>query len=50
VLVGYVQVLTDGGLQVLDLKRDARLAAGVDDRHLVEDQASGSRGDRAGVS
>ena len=49
-LVGYMRVSTDGDRQVLDLQRDALLAAGVDERHLFEDHASGSRGDRAGLS
>jgi len=49
-LVGYMRVSTDGGdRQVLDLQRDALLAAGVDERHLFEDRASGSRDDRAGL-
>src|ERR1700693_4994225 len=33
---------------MLDLQRDALLAAGVDERHLFEGRASGTRGDRAG--
>ena len=49
-LVGYMRVSTDGHRQVLDLQRDALLAAGVDERHLFEDHASGSRGDRAGLA
>jgi DNA invertase Pin-like site-specific DNA recombinase len=49
-LVGYMRVSTDGDRQVLDLQRDALLGAGVDARHLFEDRASGSRGDRAGLS
>src|SRR5271154_3497760 len=49
-LVGYMRVSTSGDRQVLDLQRDALLAAGVDARHLFEDRASGSRGDRAGLS
>jgi hypothetical protein len=48
-LVGYMRVSTDGDRQLLDLQRDALLAAGVDARHLFEDRASGSRGDRAGL-
>ena len=48
-LVGYMRVSTDGDRQVLDLQRDALLAAGVDERHLFEDRASGSRDDRAGL-
>ena len=50
-LVGYMRVSTDGDRQVLDLQRDALLAAGVDERHLFRgDHASGSRGDRAGLA
>jgi len=49
-LVGYMRVSTDGDRQVLDLQRDALLSAGVDERHLFEDRASGSRGDRAGLA
>jgi S1-C subfamily serine protease len=32
-LVGYMRVSTDGDRQVMDLQRDALLAAGVDERH-----------------
>ena len=39
-LVGYMRVSTDSDRQVLDLQRDALLAAGVDERHLFEDRAS----------
>jgi DNA invertase Pin-like site-specific DNA recombinase len=49
-LVGYMRVSSDGDRQVLDLQRDALLAAGVDERHLFEDHASGSRDDRAGLA
>ena len=49
-LVGYMRVSTDGDRQVMDLQRDALLAAGVDVRHLFEDRASGSLGDRAGLT
>jgi DNA invertase Pin-like site-specific DNA recombinase len=49
-LVGYMRVSTEGDRQVLDLQRDALLSAGVDERHLFEDRASGSRGDRAGLA
>jgi DNA invertase Pin-like site-specific DNA recombinase len=49
-LVGYMRVSTETDRQVLDLQRDALLAAGVDERHLFEDRASGSRGDRAGLA
>jgi DNA invertase Pin-like site-specific DNA recombinase len=47
-LVGYMRVSSDGDRQVLDLQRDALLAAGVDERHLFEDR--GSRGDRDGLA
>src|SRR5271168_2559301 len=49
-LVGYMRVSTDNDRQVMDLQRDALLAAGVDGRHLYEDRASGSRSDRSGLA
>src|SRR5271167_2918990 len=49
-LIGYMRVSTDGDRQVLDLQRDTLLAAGVDERHLFEDRASGSRDDRTGLA
>jgi DNA invertase Pin-like site-specific DNA recombinase len=49
-MVGYMRVSSDGDRQVLDLQRDALLAAGVDERHLFEDHASGSRVERAGLA
>jgi DNA invertase Pin-like site-specific DNA recombinase len=49
-LVGYMRVSTDNDRQVLDLQRDAMLAIGVDERHLFQDHASGSRGDRPGLT
>ena len=49
-LVGYMRVSTDNDRQVMDLQRDALLVAGVDGRHLYEDRASGSRGDRSGLA
>ena len=49
-LVGYMRVLTEGDRQVMDLQRDALLAAGVDEQHLFEDRSSGSRGDRQGLA
>jgi hypothetical protein len=45
-LARYMRVSTDGNRQVLDLQRDALLKAGVDERHLFEDDARGSRGER----
>ena len=49
-LISYMRVSTDGDRQVLDLQRDALLAAGVDERQLFEDRASGSRDDRTGLA
>src|SRR3954464_5423551 len=49
-LIGYMRASTDSDRQVLDLQRDALVAAGVDERHLFEDRVSGSRGDRTGLA
>ena len=49
-LIGYMRVSTSGDRQVLDLQRDALLAAGVDARHLFEDRVTRSRGDRVGLT
>jgi DNA invertase Pin-like site-specific DNA recombinase len=49
-LVGYMRVSSSGDRQVLDLQRDALLAAGVDARHLFEDRVTGIRGDRVGLT
>lgn len=48
-LVGYMRVSTDTGAQSTDLQRDALLAAGVDERHLFADHASGAKADRTGL-
>ena len=45
-LVGYVRVSTTDDRQSTALQRDALLAAGVDERNIYEDRASGSRADR----
>ena len=49
-LVGYMRVSTEGDRQVMDLQRDALVGVGIDERHLFEDRAGGSRGDRAGLA
>ncbi len=49
-LIGYVRVSKADGSQSTDLQRDALLAAGVDQAHLYEDQASGKREDRPGLT
>jgi DNA invertase Pin-like site-specific DNA recombinase len=38
------------GSQVLDLQRDALLAAGVKEEHIYEDKASGKKDDRPGLA
>lgn len=47
-LVGYVRVSTTDK-QSTDLQRDALTAAGVDQRNLFVDKASGARDDRSGL-
>src|SRR4051812_33828940 len=49
-LVGYMRVSKADGSQVTDLQRDALVVAGVDDRHLFEDSASGKQDDRPGLA
>jgi DNA invertase Pin-like site-specific DNA recombinase len=48
-LIGYMRVSKADGSQVLDLQRDALLAAGVSERHLYSDTASGKQDDRPGL-
>ena len=48
-LIGYMRVSKADGSQVLDLQRDALIAAGVKLSHLYEDQASGKKDDRPGL-
>src|SRR3954468_24705518 len=47
-LIGYLRVSSADERQS-DLQRDALIAAGVDERHLHLDRASGARDDRPGV-
>ena len=49
-LVGYMRVSSDNNRQTTDLQRDALIKAGVDERHLYEDKASGARDDRPGLA
>lgn len=49
-LLGYMRVSKADGSQVLDLQRDALLAAGVAPGDLYEDHASGKRDDRPGFA
>ena len=48
-LLGYMRVSKADGSQLLDLQRDALLAAGVAEERLYEDKASGRRDDRPGL-
>jgi DNA invertase Pin-like site-specific DNA recombinase len=48
-LLGYMRVSKADGSQVLDLQRDALQAAGVKERHLYSDTASGKQDDRPGL-
>jgi DNA invertase Pin-like site-specific DNA recombinase len=49
-LLGYMRVSKADGSQVLDLQKDALLAAGVATSHLYQDLASGKREDRPGLA
>src|SRR6516164_404130 len=49
VLIGYMRVSKADGSQVLDLQRDALLAAGVKASRLYQDHASGKKDDRPGL-
>lgn len=48
-LIGYMRVSKADGSQVLDLQRDALIAAGADPFLLYEDSASGKRDNRPGL-
>src|SRR5579863_2414060 len=48
-LVGYMRVSKADGSQTLDLQRDALDAAGVPERNIYSDTASGKRDDRPGL-
>lgn len=48
-LLGYMRVSKADGSQVLDLQRDALIAAGVDPDQIYEDYASGKKDDRPGL-
>ena len=49
-LIGYMRVSSVDERQSVDLQRDALFAAGVDERHLFSDKASGARDDRPGLT
>lgn len=45
-LIGYMRVSSSDERQSVALQRDALLAVGVVERHLLRDWASGARDDR----
>ncbi len=47
--IGYIRVSKSDGSQVLDLQRDAMVAAGVDPERIYKDLASGRKDDRPGL-
>ena len=49
-LIGYIRVSKADGSQVLDLQRDALIAAGVLPEHLYEDFAAGTKDEREGLN
>lgn len=48
-LIGYMRVSSIDDRQNVNLQRDALIAAGVDERHLHSDKASGARDNRPGL-
>lgn len=48
-LIGYMRISSTDDRQNVNLQRDALIAAGVDERHLHSDKASGARDDRPGL-
>jgi DNA invertase Pin-like site-specific DNA recombinase len=49
-LVGYMRVSKADGSQVLDMQKDALIAAGVPEGKIWEDKASGAKDDRPGLA
>ena len=49
-LIGYMRISTDSDRQSTDLQRDALISAGIDERNIFEDKASGSKDDRVGLA
>jgi DNA invertase Pin-like site-specific DNA recombinase len=49
-MLGYMRVSKADGSQMLDLQRDSLIAAGVNPVHIYEDQCSGARDDRPGLT
>lgn len=49
-LIGYMRVSKADGSQNTNLQHDAMMVAGVDPKHLYEDQASGKKEDRPSLT
>lgn len=49
-LIGYIRVSKNDGTQVLDLQRDALIEAGVAEKRIYEDLASGRKEERPGLN
>jgi DNA invertase Pin-like site-specific DNA recombinase len=47
--IGYMRVSRSDGSQVLDLQRDAMIAAGIDPQRIYKDLASSRKDDRPGL-
>ena len=48
-LIGYMRVSTDTDRQNTNLQFDSLIQAGIDERNIFEDKASGAKDDRAGL-
>ncbi len=48
-LIGYARISKADGTQVLDLQNDALIAAGVNEKDIYQDEASGKRDERPGL-
>jgi DNA invertase Pin-like site-specific DNA recombinase len=48
-LIGYMRVSKNNGSQILDLQRDALIAAGVQEDRIYQDSTSGKNEDRPGL-
>jgi DNA invertase Pin-like site-specific DNA recombinase len=48
--IGYMRVSKADGSQVLDMQRDALIAAGVEEQHIYHDLLSGKKDDRPGLA
>ncbi len=49
-LIGYVRVSKSDGSQLVDLQKDALMKAGVDQKYIYQDLASGRKDGRPGLN